>query len=87
MTRDVTISANLWGFIQQEVATGSAANEEEVVSRALELYREMKSRHGMLKSEVAQSLAELHRGEVAPLDIVFLKDTLASEFAELLKLD
>jgi Arc/MetJ-type ribon-helix-helix transcriptional regulator len=78
----VAIPSNLEAFVQQEVATGAVGSEQELVTRALELYREMRQRHAELKAKVDQSLDEAERGEVAPLDIALLKSTLASELSE-----
>jgi Arc/MetJ-type ribon-helix-helix transcriptional regulator len=82
MTMTVAIPSSLQEFVQEELAAGSVRTEEELVARALELYREMKSRHSALKAEIDQSLAEANRGETAPLDIASLKDKLASELTE-----
>jgi Arc/MetJ-type ribon-helix-helix transcriptional regulator len=65
----VAIPSSLQGFIEREVAAGEAGSEEELVTRALELYREMRARHAILKADVQESLAQADRGEVAELDI------------------
>ena len=69
MTMTVSIPSNLQDFIQQAVAAGDAGSEEELVTRALELYRQMCGRHAALKVDVQRSMAESDRGEVAELDV------------------
>ena len=69
MPMTVAIPTNLEPFVQKEIATGAVGSEQELVTRALELYCEMRQRHGGLKAEVDRSLAEAARGEVADLDI------------------
>jgi Arc/MetJ-type ribon-helix-helix transcriptional regulator len=69
MTMTVAIPSNLQDFIQQVVNAGEARSEEELVARALELYREMRARHATLKEDVQRSLAEADCGEVSELDV------------------
>lgn len=69
MVMSVSIPSNLQQFIMGEVAAGAAGSEEEFVAKAIELYREMRSRHSALKADLQQSLAEADSGKVAGLDI------------------
>ena len=65
----VTVPAHLHSFVQGELAGGAFAHEEELVGKALELYREMKVRHESLRADVQRSLDEANCGEVDDLDI------------------
>ena len=69
MVMSVSIPSNLQQFILGEVAAGAAGSEAELVAKALELYREMRSRHSALAADVQRSLAQADRGDVAELDI------------------
>jgi putative addiction module CopG family antidote len=64
-----TLPPDLMKFVEQELATGKFETESELLIRALELYREMKTRHDALRQEVQASLESADRGEVAPFDI------------------
>jgi Arc/MetJ-type ribon-helix-helix transcriptional regulator len=69
MVTTVDIPSDLDSFIRREVALGAAGSEEELLIRALELYREMRQRHEELKARITQSLDDAKRGDVANLDI------------------
>ena len=69
MVMSVSIPSNLQQFILGEVAAGAAGSEEELVAKAIELYREMRNRHSALKADLQQSLSEADSGNVAGLDI------------------
>lgn len=69
MTMTVSVPAHLHSFVQGEVASGAFAHEEELVGKALELYRDMKVRHENLRADVQRSLDEVNSGEVDDLDI------------------
>lgn len=69
MTMTIAIPSNLQNFVRHAVASGEVADEEELVTRALELYRQMSERHAALKADVQRSMAEAERGEVAKFDV------------------
>jgi putative addiction module CopG family antidote len=75
----VSIPSELRPFIEQELASGKFRNETELVTAAIELYREMQSRHAELKGQVQRSLEQADRGDVAPLDMGGIKGTLCDE--------
>jgi Arc/MetJ-type ribon-helix-helix transcriptional regulator len=70
---------DLQGFIQQELASGDFQNESELLVRALEVYRELKTRDAQLRNEVQASIAAAERGEVTPLDMSQIIGILARE--------
>jgi Arc/MetJ-type ribon-helix-helix transcriptional regulator len=69
MTVSITIPADLQPFVQTEMSTGRFENEGQLVTKSLELYREMKQRHDELRAQVQQSLEEAARGEVEEFDV------------------
>ena len=79
MNMSVSIPSNLQPFVEQEIASGAVGNETELVSKALELYREMKDRHASLRADVQASLTQAEAGDVSPLDMNVIKETLRSE--------
>jgi Arc/MetJ-type ribon-helix-helix transcriptional regulator len=69
MGMTVVIAPELEPFVEAELAGGAIGTREELVAKALVLYREMKNRHEQLREEVARARAEAAAGDVAPLDI------------------
>ena len=82
MPMSVSIPAELQPFIEQELASGEFQDESELVTKALELYREMKTRHQELRTRVQHSLEQADEGQVAPLDMEAIKDSLREELDE-----
>lgn len=82
MSVTVTIPSELQPFVEQELATGAFTDEADLVAKALELFREMKARHGQLCEDVRRSVAQAEQGETAPLDIQSIKDALKAELDE-----
>lgn len=80
MSMSISIPTDLEPFVRQELASGSVQSEEELVTKALELYRELKSRHDDLRWQVQRSLDQAERGQVAPWDMGAMKKRLAGEF-------
>lgn len=76
-----TLPPDLKQFVQDELASGKFENESELMIRALQYYRELKSRHAALRAEVQASLAESARGESAPLDMNEIKAEVAKASA------
>jgi len=83
MSISISIPAELQPFVKQELAAGRFRDESELVTAALELYREMNLRHAELRSQVKRSLDQADRGEVAPLDMDSIKGTLREELDDL----
>ena len=46
------------------------------------VYRELRTRHDRLRSDIEQAIAQADRGEVAPLDIDAIKAELSAELNE-----
>ena len=67
MTR--TFPTELNQFIQDELQSGGYADEDAVLTAALEVFREVRQRHAQLRGRVQESLAQVHAGEATPLDI------------------
>ena len=67
MTR--TFPTDLNQFIQDELKTGNYADEDAVLTVALEVFREVRQRHAELRGRVQESLAQAHAGESTPLDM------------------
>ena len=80
MTMTVSIPSRLQPFVEAELASGAFADENELVAKALELYREMSGKCQSLRNDVRQSIEQASRGEVAPLEMGRIKDTLRAEF-------
>lgn len=76
MTR--TFTAELNQFIQDELQTGGYANEEAVLTAALEVFREVRQRHAELRERVRESLAQSHAGETSLLDMNQLRQSLTT---------
>ena len=69
MTVSITIPADLQPFVEAEMSTGRFENEGQLVTKSLELYRELKQRHDQLRAQVQQSLEEAARGAVEEFDV------------------
>ena len=69
MSMTVQLPAEIEAFVRAEVADGAATDETDFVSKAVQLYREMKERHTELRSHVQHSLDQARNGEVSPLDM------------------
>ena len=80
MTR--TFPTDLNPFIQDELQSGSNADEDAVLTAALEVFREVRQRHSELRGRVQESLAESHAGEVTPLDMDEIRQSLTNRLAQ-----
>jgi Arc/MetJ-type ribon-helix-helix transcriptional regulator len=69
MSMTGTLSPDLRAFVRRELADGRFENEEQLVAKALELYRELRQSHEQFRAEVRQSLEQARQGDVAELDI------------------
>lgn len=81
MAITVTLAPEVEAYVRSEVAGGTAIDEAELVSQALNLFREMKERHTDLRQQVQESLASADRGEIEELDIESVKSRLRDEFS------
>ena len=76
MTRRFTAELNQ--LIQDELQTGGYADEDAVLTAALEVFREVRQRHSELRGRVQESLAQMHAGEITPLDMDEIRKSLTS---------
>ncbi len=76
MTR--TFPTELNQFIQDELQTGAYADEDAVLTAALEVFREVRQRHTELRGRVQESLAQVHAGEATLLDMNDIRQSLAN---------
>jgi Arc/MetJ-type ribon-helix-helix transcriptional regulator len=81
MTR--TFTAELNQFIQDELETGDFANEDAVLTAALEVFREVRQRHTELRERVQESLTQSHAGETSLLDMNQLRQVLTTRIDQL----
>ena len=68
MATTLRLPEEVEAFVRAEVARGAAADEADFLTKAVEMYRELKVRHDDLRARVQDSLAQYERGEVRPLD-------------------
>ena len=80
MKMTVNLPSDLQAFIQAEVSEGVATDEAAFLTKAVELYREMKQRHAELRAQVQRSREQADRGEARPLDMDSIIAELATEF-------
>lgn len=71
-----TFPPDIVRFIQDEIESGQFADETELLTAALEVYREVKQRHGELREQVQRSLSRAEQGDVRPLDMESIKQRL-----------
>ena len=70
----VSLRPNLQRFVESQVRSGRFASENEVVSEALRhLMEYQRNDAAQLRAEIAESLAELDRGEGTPWDATEVK--------------
>ncbi|MCH7988185.1 MAG: hypothetical protein IID46_03425 [Planctomycetes bacterium] len=77
-----TYPPDIQAFLKHELASGDFQDETELLTQALKVYRELKTRHTTLRDEIAESIAAADRGEVVPLDIESIKTELSAELDE-----
>ncbi len=80
MTR--TFPTDINQFIQDELQTGSYADEDAVLTAALEVFREVRQRHADLRGQVQKSLAQAHAGGATPLDINEIRQSLTNRVTQ-----
>jgi Arc/MetJ-type ribon-helix-helix transcriptional regulator len=77
-----TFPADLNQFIQDELETGDYANEDALLTAALEVFREVRQRHAELRSRVQESVAQARAGEATPLNMDETKQKLLNRLAQ-----
>lgn len=68
MAMTVELPHEIAAYVRAEVAEGAAADEVQFLSKAVELYRELKTRHEDLRARIEKSSQQAERGDAAPLD-------------------
>ena len=75
----VHVSDDLEDYVQQKIASGQFASQDEFVNEAIRVFREIEAQHQQLRTDVQRSIEEADRGEVEPMDIGALKAKLLAE--------
>jgi putative addiction module CopG family antidote len=71
---------DLTQFIQEELASGKYASEQEVVQEAVRFFRESRTRYRQLREEIRQSIADLNTGHGT---VIESDEDLAAFFEEI----
>jgi putative addiction module CopG family antidote len=66
-------------FVQQSLAAGEYASEDDVVIAAMRALRDVRQRHQTLRDDVQAAIAELDQGQAAPWDIEEMKAELSGQ--------
>ena len=77
-----TFPTDLNQFIRDELQTGDYADEDALLTAALEVFREVRLRHAELRGRVQESLAEAHSGKATPLDMDEIRQSLTNRVAQ-----
>jgi len=80
MTR--TFPTDLNQFIQDELQTGGYADEDAVLTAALEVFRQVRQRHSDLRARVQESLAQAHAGQATSLDMDEIRESLTNRLIQ-----
>lgn len=75
-----TLPPDLKEFVQQAVANGEFATEDDVVIAGVRALRELKTRHDDLRRDIHVAIEELDRGEGEPLDMEAIKAEVAKQY-------
>ncbi len=78
----VQLPEEMAAYLRAEIACGAAVDEADFLLNAVELYRELKSRHALLRASVQESLEEYERGEFRPLDTDATKAAARRRFSQ-----
>ena len=80
MTR--TFPTDLNQFIQDELQTGGYADEDAVLTAALEVFGEVRQRHAELRGRVQESLAAARAEVATPLEMDEIRQSLANRLTQ-----
>lgn len=80
MTR--TFPADLNQFIQDELQAGGYADEDAVLTAALEVFREVRQRHAELRGRVQTSLSQARAGDTSALNMDEIRQALMDRLAQ-----
>ncbi len=75
-------SSDLEQYVQQKVASGQFASQEEFAWEAMRLYRDLEARHESLEGDVQAALEQAEKGQSEPLDVDSIKAELTDELDE-----
>jgi len=73
------LTPDLERYIQEKVASGRFSSAEEFALEAMRVYRDLESRHELLKADVRAAIAQSDQGLSEPLDIDSIKRELGDE--------
>jgi putative addiction module CopG family antidote len=76
----ISLPPDVEQFVLQAVAEGKYPNEQDVVTDAIRLLRDLRKRHQRLRGEIDEALASVDRGEGFEIDS---DDSLAAFFDDL----
>ena len=68
MALTVQLSEEIEAFVRAEIARGAAVDEVDFLTKALDVYRDLRNKHDELHAQVQESIAQYERGETRPLD-------------------
>ena len=69
-------------YVQEKIARGEFSSPEEFAQEAIRVYHELETRHAELRDEVQRRIAQVERGETAPLDVEAVKAEGRKRLAE-----
>lgn len=76
------LSKEAESFIREQVASGNALDESDLMEKALRLYQQLKARRDELRSQVQSSIINARNGQSALLDVDGLVEELQNEFVQ-----
>jgi putative addiction module CopG family antidote len=78
----IPLPADLEQYVEEKVAAGVFASRDALVLEAVRLYRELESRHELLKADIQAAFNQSDRGMSAPLDMEAIQRELMEELDE-----
>ncbi len=75
-----TLPPDVQQFVRQAVANGEYATEDEVLTQAVRVLREVSQRHEALRADIQVAIDELDRGEGEPWDLEDIKAEVANNY-------
>ncbi len=69
-------------YVGSKIGHGAFSSREEFLAETVRVYRELESRHELLKADVRAGIEQAERGLSEPLDIEAIKRELAEEIDE-----
>jgi len=78
----IPLPGDLEQYVEGKVAAGEFASRDALLLEAVRIYRELESRHELLKGDVEAALEQSGRGMSAPLDMEAIERELVEELDE-----